>query len=217
MNKIILNLIKSIKRNNGSEIRMGRQFAKWYDFFMSPLERRTFKEIRRDLLTRAYGKVIELGSGTGVNFPLYQHVESVTAVEPSRYMIEQSEMNKELAVIPIEIIQASAEQLPFEKDSYDTVVATLAFCTIPDVDKALKEMKRICKANGKILLFEHVKMDNPILAKLQIYLTPFWKKICDGCHLDRDTVNLLKSKGFQVVEIKKFYRGLFVMIEIKNI
>jgi ubiquinone/menaquinone biosynthesis C-methylase UbiE len=196
---------------------MGRQFAKWYDFFMYPLERRTFKEIRSDLLTRAYGKVIELGSGTGVNFPLYQSVESVTAVEPSSYMIERSEVNKELAVIPIEIIQASAEQLPFEKDSYDTVVATLAFCTIPDVDKAFEEMKRICKPNGKILLFEHVKMDNPILAKLQIYLTPFWKKICDGCHLDRDTVNLLKSKGFQIVEIKKFYRGLFVMIEIKNI
>jgi ubiquinone/menaquinone biosynthesis C-methylase UbiE len=195
---------------------MGKRFAKWYDFFMYPLERRVFKEIRRDLLTRAHGKVMELGSGTGINFPLYQHVESVTAVEPSRYMIEQSEMNKELAVIPIELIQASAEQLPFEKDSYDTVVATLAFCTIPDVEKAFEEMKRICKPNGKILLFEHVKMDNPILAKLQIYLTPFWRKICDGCHLDRDTVKLLESKGFQVLEIKKFYCGLFVTVEIRN-
>lgn len=195
---------------------MGRQFAKWYDFFMYPLERRVFKEIRRDLLARAQGKVIEVGSGTGINFPLYQHVESVTAIEPSSYMIKRSELNKELAVIPLDIIQANAERLPFETDSYDTVVATLVFCTIPNVDKALKEMKRICKPNGKILLFEHVKMDNPILAKLQIYLTPFWKKICDGCHLDRETVHLLESNGFQVVEIKKFYRGLFVMIEVRN-
>lgn len=195
---------------------MGRQFAKWYDFFMYPLERRVFKEIRRDLLARAQGKVIEVGSGTGINFPLYQHVESVTAIEPSSYMIKRSELNKELAVIPLDIIQANAERLPFETDSYDTVVATLVFCTIPNVDKALKEMKRICKPNGKILLFEHVKMDNPILAKLQIYLTPFWKKICDGCHLDRETVHLLESNGFQVVEIKKFYRGLFVMVEVRN-
>ena len=183
---------------------------------MNPLESGTFKDIRRDLISRAKGKVIELGSGTGVNFPFYQNVKSVTAIEPNPYMIQRSERNKKMASVPIEIIQTSAERLPFEDHAYDTVVATLVFCTIPDVEKALNEVRRICKSNGKILLFEHVKMEQPILANMQIILTPFWKKVCDGCCLNRETVRVLKSNGFHIVEMKKFYRGLFVMIEIQN-
>ena len=196
--------------------KVSQTFAKWYDVFMRPLERGSFKKIRTDLLSRAEGKVIELGSGTGINFPLYQQVRSVTAIEPNQYMIERSLKNKELALVPIEIIQTNAEQLPFEDHTYDTVVATLVFCTIPNVERALQEMKRICKPNGKILLFEHVKMDNPFLANMQNILTPFWKKICDGCCLNRDTISVLKSQGFHVFEIKKYYRGLFVTMEIKN-
>lgn len=183
---------------------------------MNPLEKGSFKQIRGNLLSKADGNVIEIGSGTGVNFPFYQNAEKVSAIEPNPYMIQQSTKNKHLASVPIEIIQASAEQLPFEDHSFDTVVATLVFCTIPNPEHALAEMKRVCKPNGKILLFEHVKMDNPILANMQHVFTPFWKKICGGCCLNRDTVHLIKSSELQIIEIKKIYRGLFVVMEIVN-
>jgi len=195
---------------------MGKLFPKLYDLAMKPLERHSFKEIRTDLLRRSYGNVLEIGSGSGINFPIYVNVESVTAIEPNQFMIEESLKNKSKAIVPIEIHKSGAEQLPFDDQSYDTVVATLVLCTIPDVEKALLEMKRICKPGGKILLFEHVKMNQPFLAKLQDFLTPAWSKICDGCCLNRETVNVVTAHGFDIVEIKQYYRGLFVMMEIKH-
>lgn len=193
---------------------MSQTFAKWYDLFMVPLERKKFKTIRINLLSKASGKVLEIGSGTGINFPIYRSVESVTAIEPNPHMIKRSLAKKAMSKIPIEIVNIGAEQLPFDNDSFDTVVATLVFCTIPDVEKALLEMKRVCKPEGKILLFEHVKLDNRFLAKLQDWLTPFWKKICDGCCLNRETTYLLKKNGYQMIHMEKFYRGLFIVMEL---
>ena len=132
---------------------MSRLFANWYDFFMNPLEKKKFKRIRKELLSNASGNVLELGSGTGINFPYYEKVETVTAIEPSQHMIERSQAKRKQAVVPIEIVQASAEELPFAANTFDTVVATLVFCTIPNPEKAILEMKRVCKSGGKILLF----------------------------------------------------------------
>lgn len=183
---------------------------------MSPLENKKFNGIRKDLLSRAGGSVLELGSGTGINFPLYDAPEKVIAIEPSPDMMEKSLEKQKQAVVPIELVQASAEELPFADDTFDTVVATLVFCTIPNPEKAMVEMKRVCKPDGKILLFEHVKMKNRFLAALQEVLTPVWKKICDGCCLNRDTLDLLKSHSFDVKEVQKFYRDLFIFAEAIN-
>lgn len=195
---------------------MSRTFASWYDFFMGPLEQRKFKKVRKDLLNGARGRVLELGSGTGINFPLYSNVEQVIAIEPSLGMIHQSLPKRNLAEVPIEIINASAENLPFEDNSFDTVVATLVFCTIPNVELAILELKRVCKPNGKILLFEHIKMENSVLSSMQERLTPLWKKICDGCCLNRETLKTFTTQGLEIVKINKFYKDLFVVAELKN-
>lgn len=195
---------------------MSNTFTNWYDFFMSPLEKGRFKSIRKDLLQKANGSVLEIGSGTGINFPYYQSVEKVTAIEPSQQMIERSSKRKEMSVVPIQIIKESAERLPFADHTFDTVVATLAFCTIPNPEAALQEIKRVCKPDGKILLFEHVKMNNPFLAKLQDWLTPFWKKACDGCCLNRDTAYMIKAYGLEILNKKTYYKGLFVQMEVRN-
>lgn len=183
---------------------------------MKPLERKQFKAIRTNLLKNAKGKILELGSGTGINFPLYKSAENVTAIEPSQHMIRQSLKKQNLSVVPIEIFNANAEKLPFKDHSFDTVVGTLVFCTIPNPDKALAEAKRVCKPGGKILLFEHVRMANPFLSRLQDWLTPFWKRICDGCCLNRDTVKLLNQQDLEIISMESFYRGLFIAIEIKK-
>ncbi|MBB6444292.1 class I SAM-dependent methyltransferase [Bacillus benzoevorans] len=195
---------------------MSENFAKWYDPLMNPLEQTVFKKIRQDLIQRANGRVMELGSGTGINFPLYKDVENVTAIEPNPYMIQRSLNKKEKASVPITVLQQSAEELPFSDHSFDTVIATLVFCTIPNVEQALQEVHRVCKPGGKILLFEHVLMENPVLGKIQTRLTPYWSKICDGCCLDRDTVSVVRQQGFEMVELKQYYRGLFIMMEFQN-
>ncbi len=195
---------------------MSRQFANWYDFFMSPLEKRKFQRIRAELLTKASGRVLELGSGTGINFPLYKEVEEVDAIEPNPYMIKRSFAKRKKSVIPINMVQASAEDLPFEDNSFDTVVATLVFCTIPNMEKAIDEIKRVCKPEAKILLFEHVKMDNPFLVKLQDLLTPAWKKFCDGCCLNRETINVFEANNLPIIKMQKYYNGLFVSAEAIN-
>jgi ubiquinone/menaquinone biosynthesis C-methylase UbiE len=195
---------------------LSRLFAKWYDFFMNPLEKKKFKRIRKKLISKASGNVLELGPGTGINFPLYEAAEKVTAIEPSQHMIERSLSKLKKSVVPIEMVQASAEELPFAANTFDTVVATLVFCTIPNPEKAILEMKRVCKSEGKILLFEHVKMENRFLSTLQDWLTPVWKKICDGCCLNRDTINLLKVHDTSILKVQKFYSDLFIFVESVN-
>jgi ubiquinone/menaquinone biosynthesis C-methylase UbiE len=196
---------------------VSKLFSQLYDTFMGPLEKKRFKNIRINLLKKADGKVLELGSGTGVNFPLYQSAESVTAIEPSKYMINQSLQKKEKSIVPIEIVHASAENLPFRDHSFDTVVGTLVFCTIPNVEKAIQEMKRVCKPEGRILLFEHVRMGNPMLSRLQDWLTPVWKKICDGCCLNRNTIQILKQNGLEILHMETYFKDLFISVEVRKL
>jgi len=196
---------------------LSRLFAKWYDFFMNPLERKKFYGIRKNLLSKASGMVLEIGSGTGINFPLYTVADKVVATDPSPYMIQLSRVKHQQSSVPIELVQANAEELPFADNTFDTVVATLVFCTIPNPEKALQEIRRVCKANGTILLFEHVKMENRFLAALQDLLTPAWKKLCDGCCLNRDTMALLKKNELQIKETKNYFNTLFIFAEAANI
>jgi len=196
---------------------LSNRVAKWYDFFMSPLEQRKFKRVRKNLLTSAEGQVLELGSGTGINFPLYNsNIKQVLAIEPNQHMIERSMRKRKLAVVPIEVINASAESLPFGDHTFDTVVATLVFCTIPNVDMAIHEIKRVCKPNGKILLFEHVKMESTVLSKIQEKLTPLWRRVCDGCCLNRETLKSFTTQGMEIVKFNQFYKDLFIVAELRN-
>jgi ubiquinone/menaquinone biosynthesis C-methylase UbiE len=195
---------------------VSRLFAKWYDFFMSPLEKRKFKKIRKELLSKATGRVLEVGAGTGINFPFYGAAKHVTAIEPSEHMIERSLAKIHESIVPIKMVKASAEELPFAENTFDTVVATLVFCTIPNPDKALLELKRVCKPDGKILFFEHVKMENPFLAILQEWLTPVWKKVCDGCCLNRNTIELIKTNDLTIVNVDEYYSDLFISVEAIN-
>lgn len=111
---------------------------------------------------------------------------------------------------------ASAEQLPFPNNSFDTVVGTLVFCTIPYPEQALGEIRRVCKSEGQILLFEHVRLDHPFYGRLQDWLTPFWKKLCDGCHLNRNTLSIIEKAGFTITHVKHHYKGLFFVVEAIN-
>ncbi|WJY27590.1 class I SAM-dependent methyltransferase [Sporosarcina trichiuri] len=195
---------------------MGTWFPAIYDTAMKPLEEGEFKRIRKQLVTGAAGRVLEIGYGTGVNFPFYRSAVSVDAIEPNPSMAARAEKKLQDARVPIRLSAASAEKLPFPDDTFDTVVATLVFCTIPDPEKALREIQRVSRQGAKLLFFEHVRLRQPVLRKLQDWLNPMWSRVCDGCQLNRDTLGLIRKVEITVDRVDEYYGKLFLAIEGKN-
>lgn len=185
-----------------------------YDKLMSRLERKMLHNERYALLKNIEGKVLEIGAGTGVNFEFYSK-NYVIAIDPDEKMIVEA--GKKINGKNIEIVLASGERLPFNDNIFDTVVITLSLCTIPDPDKTLKEVKRVCKANGKLLILEHIKNENKFLFFLQNILTPMWKVFAMGCHLNRDTINTIEINNFEKIYLKYFFGRNFIRGSFKNI
>lgn len=196
---------------------MGKWFSRIYDPLMKPLENRGFSNIRKNLMQKAEGKVLEIGSGTGLNFPFYLQAEEVTALEPDPSMRERALKRANSAKVPIRVISGKAEQLPFQDNEFDVIVGTLVLCSITDPKKALEEMRRVCRPGGKVLFFEHVRINDSILGSLQDWLTPTWKRLCDGCHLNRNTFQLIKQTGFKIQHVKHKAKGLLVIVEAINL
>ncbi|MFB1082659.1 methyltransferase domain-containing protein [Jeotgalibacillus sp. JSM ZJ347] len=194
---------------------MGKLFTSVYDVAMKPFENAGFARIRSNLLKHVKGNVLEIGFGTGANFPFYRDAAYVEAIEPNAEMIELAYAKIMRASVPIQTYQAKAEQLPFPDESFDAITGTLVFCTIPDPVKALQEIKRVSKPGATFHFFEHVKVDHQTAAKAQELLTPAWKAVCDGCHLNRPTIQLFKEAGFEVEKVKKYGKGVFVVFEGK--
>lgn len=195
---------------------MGTWFPKVYDAAMKPLEAISFKKIRMDLVKNAEGQVLEIGSGTGINFPFYKKALQVDAIEPNPSMSKRAEERLRHAKVPIRVHETGAEALPFADNTFDTVVATLVFCTIPEPMTALAEIQRVSKPGARLLFFEHVRMEPILLSKTQDILNPLWEKICDGCQLNRDTLKMIKKSGIEVAKVKAYYAKLFLCIEGTN-
>lgn len=183
-----------------------------YDMIMSLMNQTSLFNQRKNIIAKAKNNTLEIGSGTGINFPLYKKATTVHAIELDPSMLKRSITRKNKASIPITLHEANAENLPFPNDTFDTVVSTLVFCTIKRPAKALEEIKRVVKKDGLILFFEHVQMKQPFLAKIQNLLTPIWQRMADGCHLNRNTLQLIEREGFQIKQVNSSYKGLFLTI-----
>jgi ubiquinone/menaquinone biosynthesis C-methylase UbiE len=182
----------------------GRGFSALYDRAFEATEEAGLRDMRRDLLTQARGRVLELGAGTGLNLELYpDSVADLTLTEPDPHMTKQ--LRKKLAESdrPAELVEAPAEKLPFDDDSFDTAVVTLVLCTVPDQPAALREVKRVLKPDGQFLFLEHVRSRNPSLAKWQDRLEGPWRFLGDGCHCNRDTVSTISAAGFQLGDVER--------------
>lgn len=184
-----------------------------YDKMMEILEKKILFDIRSKLIAESSGDVLEIGAGTGINFKFYT-TQTVTAIEPDEAM-RKAALEK-TGEKPIEVIDASAEDIPAESNTFDTVIVTLAFCTIPSPELALKEIKRVCRPGGKLLIIEHVRNEKKYLADLQDILTPAWKKFAMGCHLNRDTIALIEEKGFKREYADYFLGDNFVVASFNN-
>jgi ubiquinone/menaquinone biosynthesis C-methylase UbiE len=145
--------------------------------------------MRGELLEQARGRVLELGAGTGLNLELYprEGLDSLTLTEPDPHMFKQLRQRAEKVCAGADLVEAGAEELPFEDDSFDTAVVTLVLCTVPDQPAALQEISRVLKPGGQLLFLEHVRSNHADLAKWQDRLEKPLRFLGDGCHCNRDT------------------------------
>ncbi len=167
------------------------------------LTSRHFARQRRELMARARGRVLELGVGTGSNLSFYPaEVSDVVAIDPHDAVLERAvaaarELDREGAPYRIRIHRANAERLPYRDASFDTVVAFLTLCTIPDFSRAAREAHRVLRPDGRLLVLEHVRAaPGSRLARWQRRLDPIWTRAAVGCHLDRDIAAALRDAGF---------------------
>ena len=163
---------------------------------------------RRTVVPLAEGDVLEVGFGTGLNLPYYDpaRVKTVWGLEPSEAMRERAEKRVRASRVPFRFLGLTGEQIPAEDARFDTVVTTFTLCTILQVEQALEEMRRVLKPEGRLLFAEHGAAPDPEVRKWQDRLTPTWRRMMGGCHLNRDIPALLRSGGFQPVEIDSDYR-----------
>lgn len=176
--------------------------AALYDRITKPMEEQVFGSRRRRLLAEAYGRVLDVGAGTGANLPHYRldTITKLILLDPDSAMLDRARAKAaELGAI-VEICVASAEAMPFPNESFDSVVFTLSLCTIPDPSRALDEARRVLNPSGRLLVFEHVRAAEPSVAKWQRRITPLWSVLVPGCHLDRDTRTTMKRAGFVLEE-----------------
>ena len=182
----------------------GRIFAALYDRLMAGTEQAGLADHRRRLLRRARGRVLEIGGGTGVNLPYYgDSVDELVLAEPDEPMARRLERKVAGADLRARIVRAPAEALPFEDGSFDTVVSTLVLCTVSDQERALAEIRRVLKPSGRLLFLEHVRSDDPKLARWQDRLVGVYRRIGHGCNCNRDTLAGIARAGFAVADVER--------------
>lgn len=168
-----------------------------YDLLMASAERRMFAAIRKDLLTSAAGRVIEVGGGTGANLLHYPRgaVERLDVVEPSESMAARFERRRPRWAL---LHPGSVEELHFPDAAFDAAVGTLVFCSVPDMERGFAELRRVLVPGGRLHFLEHVRSQRPRVGSWQDRLDGVWSRMCGGCHANRRTVEAIEAAGFEV-------------------
>ncbi|MCH8498698.1 MAG: class I SAM-dependent methyltransferase [Marinobacter sp.] len=164
-------------------------------------------KLRQQIVPRARGVVLEIGMGSGVNLPYYrpEQVDFVWGLEPSQGMREKARSNLQKSPVEVRWLDLPGEQIPLDDNSVDTVLITYTLCTIPDWQAALQQMHRVLKPGGLLLFCEHGRAPDHGVSKWQDRITPVWKTFAGGCHLNRNTLDMLTAMGFEVREVEQLY------------
>lgn len=161
---------------------------------------------RAKIVPRAEGVVVEIGIGSGLNLPLYgARVERLIGIDPSPKLLSMTRRRAPAVRFAVEAIEASAELVPLPDATADTVVTTWTLCSIPDGARALGEMKRLLKPGGRLLFIEHGRAPDRGVRAWQDRLTPWWRHLAGGCHLNRDIRHLVTAAGFRIDDLDASY------------
>lgn len=181
-------------------------FARMWPRMRQTLDSRGMTEHRRALLAGLTGQVVEVGAGDGANFAHYPPtVTQVLAVEPEPRLRELAAGAAARAPVSVEVSGASAGRLPAADASVDTVVFCLVLCTVPDIDGALAEARRVLRPGGQIRFLEHGRADSPGLVRFQRVLdATVWPPLAGGCHTSRDIVTAVERAGFTIADLRRY-------------
>ncbi len=170
------------------------------------MRRQDLARYRRAAVAAARGRVLEIGVGSGLNFALYgKQVELVYGIDPSARLLAIARRRAAASGIPAELLQASATAIPLSDDAVDTIVMTWTLCSIPDPLAALREMRRVLKPDGNLYFVEHGLSPEPSVERWQHRITPAWRRMAGGCHLDRKMDDLIRQAGFDLTNLHEEY------------
>ena len=162
---------------------------------------------REKLVPLASGRVLEVGMGSGLNLPFYdaRRVTKVWGLEPSPEMSKMASAAVEAVAFDVEFVSAGGEQIPLDSESFDTVLMTFTLCTIPDAERALREIARVLKRGGQLLFCEHGAAPDAGVRRWQNRINPLWRRLAGGCHLNRDIPGLIRRGGFEITRMDTMY------------
>ena len=188
------------------------RFARWYDWLEGILNLLGLSRLRRMILQRASGALLEVAVGTGKNLTYYPRDCRIIALDLSSEMLKVARNRAAKLSMPVFFLVADAETLPFRDNSFDTVVSSLSTCTFPNPVVALKEMARVCRPKGKVILLEHGRSDRKWLGRWQDrHADQFAKPL--GCHWNREPLDIARKAGLRINTARRFFFGIFHQIE----
>jgi ubiquinone/menaquinone biosynthesis C-methylase UbiE len=190
----------------------GIERMSWYDRHVLPrlldlaMRHREVTRYRLQLIPRARGAVLEIGIGSGLNLPFYTaDVQTLDGIDPSPELLAIAQQRTGATRSPVELHAGNAEALPFEPQSFDTIVTTFTLCSVAEPRAAVLQMRRVLKPGGRLLFAEHGLAQDSRVAAWQRRLNPVWKKFAGGCNLDRNIAELLQQGGFEISDLRREY------------
>ncbi|WP_152912144.1 class I SAM-dependent methyltransferase [Caloranaerobacter sp. TR13] len=191
------------------------RFAKIYDLMEKPMEASKLSDWRKDAIKELQGKVLEVGVGTGKNIEYYPKNLDVTGIDFSSKMLEKARRKAKKLNKEIKLIYMDAQNMDFDDNTFDSVFTTCVFCSVPDPIKGLKEIRRVCKPNGKIVMIEHVRSERKVIAALMDIFNPIVVRTF-GANINRKTISNIETAGFNNIQVKDLWLDIVKKIIIIN-
>jgi ubiquinone/menaquinone biosynthesis C-methylase UbiE len=162
--------------------------------------------LREQLVAGARGRVLELGIGSGLNLPFYpREVDVLFGLDPSRELLQMAKRHSSWVHFPVELSEGRAEEIPLDDDAVDHVVMSWTLCSVADPLRVLSEVRRVLRSGGNLLFLEHGRAPEPRLQRWQDHLTPVWRRVAGGCHLNRPVAGLIERSGLRLTELETGY------------
>ena len=162
-------------------------------------------ELRRQFVPQARGRVLEIGIGSGLNLPLYRDIETLTGLEPNPALTERAQARAKDLGLDVDVLAASAENIPAQPNTFDSIVCTWTLCSVTAPARALSEMRRVLKPEGRLYFIEHGLAPEESTQAWQRRLNPLWSVIGGGCQLDRNIPELIRGAGLKALELDKSF------------
>lgn len=188
-------------------------YARLYDLMLIPADWLGLRKWRVWATSLPTGKILEIGIGTGLNVPHYKRSTVVFAIDPTAEMLKLASLRSTKFKNKTHLVRSRGESLPFPDASFDAALGTLVFCTVADPNLSFRELYRVLKPGAPVRLFEHVRLGKGPGSMFQDFLTPVWKRIAGGCHLNRDTLTAAESAGFKIINVRTIMGGILIAVD----